>query len=201
MIDHLPSGICFFVALPLAVAAVQGSGDSGATRVPRAEMTRRSFLKRITGLMSALVAAALTVPLVGGIVGPSFRRKEPKWAAVGNISSLTVGKPTRMKFPFKIEDAYLRETVIHEIWVLKRSSTEVTVFSPICTHLGCHYSWYPGTAEFACPCHGSIFSSDGKVLGGPAPRSLDTLPWKLEKDVLSVEWEQFKVGVPQKIRV
>jgi menaquinol-cytochrome c reductase iron-sulfur subunit len=201
MIDHLPSGIYLSIALSFAVAAVEVSGDSTTNSVPRAEMTRRNFLKRITGLMSALVAATLTVPLVGAIVGPSFRRKELKWATVGNISSLVIGQPTKMKFPFKTEDAYLRETVIHEIWVIRRSSSQVTVFSPICTHLGCRYSWYPETAEFACPCHGSIYSIDGKVLGGPAPRSLDTLPWKLEKDVLYVEWEQFKVGIPQKIRV
>ena len=163
--------------------------------------TRREFLKRITGLMSALVAATLTVPLIGGIIGPSFRMKKPRWSHVGDISALAIGQPTNMKFPFKTEDAYIRETVIHEIWVIKHSPSEVTVFSPICTHLGCRYSWYAPTNEFACPCHGSIYSITGKVLGGPAPRPLDTLPWKLEKEVLSVQWEQFKVGIPEKTRV
>ena len=163
--------------------------------------TRRGFLKRITGLMSALVAATLTVPLIGGIIGPSFRMRKPKWVTVGDISSLATGQPTNMKFPFKTEDAYLRETATHDIWLIKHSSAEVTVFSPICPHLGCHYGWHPETSEFACPCHGSIYSLTGKVLGGPAPRPLDTLPWKLEKEVLSVQWEQFKVGTPQKTRV
>ena len=182
-----------------AVAA-RASRETEGSHGPETEMTRRGLLKQITGLISALVAATLAIPLAGGIVGPSFRRKELRWATAGNISSLMAGQPTNMKFPFKTEDAYLRETVIHEIWVIKHSSSEVTVFSPICPHLGCHYSWHPETAEFACPCHGSIYSVDGRVLGGPAPRPLDTLPWKLEKDVLSVEWEQFKVGIPQKIR-
>ncbi len=163
--------------------------------------TRRQFLKRMTGLMSGLVTATLTVPLVGGIVGPSFRMKKPGWANVGDIGSLAIGQPTSMKFPFKTEDAYLRETVLHEIWVIKHSPSEVTVFSPICPHLGCHYNWHAETSEFACPCHGSIYSITGEVLGGPAPRPLDTLPWKLEKEVLSVQWEQFKVGTPDKIRV
>ena len=163
--------------------------------------TRRGFLKWITGLMSALIAAVLTVPLIGGIVGPSFRMKKPRWASVGDISSLPMGQPTNMKFPFRTEDAYLRETVIHEVWLVKHSPSQVTVFSPICPHLGCHYSWYLETREFACPCHGSIYSITGEVLGGPAPRPLDTLPWKLEKEVLSVQWEQFTVGTPQKTRV
>ena len=167
----------------------------------RLDGTRREFLKRITGLMSVLVAATLAVPLLGSIIGPSFRMKKPRWANVGDISSLTIGQPTNMKFAFKTEDAYLRETVIYDIWVIKHSPSEVTVFSPICTHLGCRYIWHPATNEFACPCHGSIYSNTGKVLGGPAPRPLDTLPWKLEKEVLSVQWEQFKVGITQKTRV
>ncbi len=182
-------------------ATARTSGGTGRFGDPEAGANRRRFLKRAIGLMSALVAATLTVPLVGGIVGPSFRRKKPTWAVVGDISSLVVGRPTRMKFPLKAEDAYLRQTVIHEVWVTRHGPSEVTVFSPVCPHLGCHYNWHPETSEFVCPCHGSIYSIDGKVLGGPAPRPLDTLPSKLEKDVLSVQWGQFEVGVPKKVRI
>lgn len=44
--------------------------------------------------------------------------------------------------------------------------------SAVCTHLGC----IVGTGEtgFACPCHGSLYDPTGKVIAGPAPRSL---PW------------------------
>ncbi len=177
------------------------SGGAGGPASLQLETTRRGFLKGVTGLMTALVAAALAVPLIGGIIGPSFRSKKPGWAKVGNISSLPTDQPTNLKFPYKTQDAYIRETVIQDVWVIKHSPSEVTVFSPICPHLGCHYNWHPETKEFACPCHGSIYSVDGKVLGGPAPRPLDTLQWKFENEELYVEWEQFKVGIPQKVRV
>ena len=162
--------------------------------------SRRGFLKFLTNLMIGLVAAAAAVPLVGAIIGPSFRLRKSRWADVGDIRSMPVGQPTSMKFPYKTEDAYVRETVTHDVWVIKHSSSELTVFSPICPHLGCHYNWHPDEKEFICPCHGSVYSVTGKVLGGPAPRGLDTLSWKLEKDQLWVEWETFKVGIPQKIR-
>ena len=162
--------------------------------------TRRSFLKFFIGAFSTLVALALGIPLIGALIGPSFRSKKPQWAKVGDITSLAVGQPVNLRFPSKTEDAYLRETTIHDVWVVKHSSSKVTVFSPICPHLGCHYDWHADGNEFICPCHGSVYSMTGRVLGGPAPRPIDTLPWKLEGNVLSVEWETFKVGIPQKIR-
>ena len=52
-------------------------------------------------------------------------------------------------------------------------TTSVVAFGPQCTHLGCAYHWEEGKNEFLCPCHSSLFSIDGKVLSGPAPRPLD----------------------------
>ena len=162
--------------------------------------SRRTFLKSFIGAFSTLVALALGIPLIGTFIGSSFRSRRPQWVKVGNIASLTVGQPANLKFPFKTEDAYLRETILHNVWVIKHSSIEVTVYSPICPHLGCHYDWHSGQNEFICPCHGSVYAMTGKVLGGPAPRPLDVLPWKVEGNVLFVEWETFKVGIPEKIQ-
>ena len=164
------------------------------------ESTRRGFLKFLIGAFSTLIALALGIPLIGVLIGPSTRVKKPPWAKVEDITSLAVDQPVNFKFPLKTEDAYLRETTIHDVWVIKHSSSEVTVYSPICPHLGCHYDWHADGNEFICPCHGSVYSMTGKVLGGPAPRPLDTLSWKLEGNILSVEWETFKVGTSQKIR-
>lgn len=46
--------------------------------------------------------------------------------------------------------------------------------SAVCTHLGCLSVWKQEAGIIACPCHGSAFARDGKVLDGPAPRPL---PW------------------------
>ena len=45
-----------------------------------------------------------------------------------------------------------------------------------CTHLGCSVPWEEENDIFHCPCHGSLFSKEGEVLGGPAPRPLDLFP-------------------------
>jgi ubiquinol-cytochrome c reductase cytochrome b subunit len=163
------------------------------------ETTRRSFLKMMTGGLSILITLALGIPLIGNLIGPSFRRRRFSWTKVGDMRSLSLGQPLRLDFSFNTQDAYIQETVTRSVWVIKHSASEVTVFSPICPHLGCHYDWHPEKKEFVCPCHRSIYSITGKVLGGPAPRSLDTLPFKVENGMLYVQWEEFKVGVPEKI--
>jgi cytochrome b6-f complex iron-sulfur subunit len=44
--------------------------------------------------------------------------------------------------------------------------------NPICTHLGCTVEWNTEKNRFICPCHGSQYDSQGKVIRGPARRSL-----------------------------
>ena len=42
--------------------------------------------------------------------------------------------------------------------------------SSICTHLGCNVRHVE--AVFECPCHGSRYDENGRVISGPAPKSL-----------------------------
>jgi cytochrome b6-f complex iron-sulfur subunit len=42
----------------------------------------------------------------------------------------------------------------------------------ICTHLGCVVPWNVAENKFMCPCHGSQYDTTGKVVRGPAPKSL-----------------------------
>mmetsp|Transcript_27435 Transcript_27435/g.87925 ORF Transcript_27435/g.87925 Transcript_27435/m.87925 type:complete len:241 (-) Transcript_27435:469-1191(-) len=42
----------------------------------------------------------------------------------------------------------------------------------VCTHLGCVVPWNAAENKFMCPCHGSQYNFQGKVVRGPAPLSL-----------------------------
>jgi cytochrome b6-f complex iron-sulfur subunit len=57
------------------------------------------------------------------------------------------------------------------VWVL-RTPEGVAVASTRCTHLGCTLAWQASERRFRCPCHGSVFSSAGINLAGPAPTPL-----------------------------
>jgi glycine/D-amino acid oxidase-like deaminating enzyme/nitrite reductase/ring-hydroxylating ferredoxin subunit len=49
----------------------------------------------------------------------------------------------------------------------------IHALSPACTHMGCHVSWNAAEASWDCPCHGSRFSGEGRVIQGPATRDLE----------------------------
>jgi len=42
----------------------------------------------------------------------------------------------------------------------------------VCTHMGCKPKWNPAEESWDCPCHGSRFSKDGKIIRGPALKDL-----------------------------
>jgi len=42
----------------------------------------------------------------------------------------------------------------------------------VCTHLGCVVPWNKAANKYCCPCHGSQYDENGKVVRGPAPLSL-----------------------------
>lgn len=45
--------------------------------------------------------------------------------------------------------------------------------SAVCPHLGCIVAWNSSEHTWDCPCHGSRFDKDGRVLNGPAVRDLE----------------------------
>ena len=61
------------------------------------------------------------------------------------------------------------------------SKDKTRVFSAHCTHLGCKIDKMDGE-RFVCPCHGSEYDLDGKVLKGPAYRNLAELKAQLSED-------------------
>ncbi|MEV5430329.1 FAD-dependent oxidoreductase [Streptomyces sp. NPDC052701] len=57
--------------------------------------------------------------------------------------------------------------------VYRDDSGSLHAVSARCTHLGCLVSFNDAERAWECPCHGSRFDTDGKVIQGPATRPLE----------------------------
>jgi glycine/D-amino acid oxidase-like deaminating enzyme/nitrite reductase/ring-hydroxylating ferredoxin subunit len=78
--------------------------------------------------------------------------------------SLKRGEAKVISFDSKTVAAYRdEENVLHAV-------------SAACTHMGCTLHWNTAEKSWDCPCHGSRFDVDGKVLHGPAIVDLEPSP-------------------------
>ena len=100
-----------------------------------------------------------------------------------------------------VQDGWLKTKSQKALWAVKRADGAITVFSPICPHLGCGYRWEESSRTFRCPCHLSVYDMEGNALGGPAPRSLDVLPAKIENGRLFVVYKEFKAGLSRAVEL
>ncbi len=84
----------------------------------------------------------------------------------------------------------------------RRSVNGLVCYSAVCTHTGCEVSeWIGATQRLVCPCHASFFDpkNHGRVVGGPAPHPLATLPLEERDGLLTVKGPFIgKVGFKRK---
>jgi Rieske Fe-S protein len=65
-----------------------------------------------------------------------------------------------------------------KIALYKDERGELHAVNPICTHMKCSVAWNNAEQSWDCPCHGSRFSFEGKVLTGPADHDLEKIEIK-----------------------
>jgi glycine/D-amino acid oxidase-like deaminating enzyme/nitrite reductase/ring-hydroxylating ferredoxin subunit len=57
---------------------------------------------------------------------------------------------------------------LHKIAAWRSPDGTLLERSAVCPHIGCVVAWNPLEACWDCPCHGSQFAADGRVINGPA---------------------------------
>ena len=55
----------------------------------------------------------------------------------------------------------------------KRKDSKGKPVVPVCPHMGCRLIWNPEEKTYECPCHGSRFDEEGKLLDNPAQSTCD----------------------------
>ncbi|EKE19001.1 MAG: hypothetical protein ACD_9C00173G0002, partial [uncultured bacterium] len=62
-----------------------------------------------------------------------------------------------------------------KVAVYKDKTGDLKMLSTKCTHMGCLVNWNKTEKSWDCPCHGSRFDTDGKILNSPATKSLQKI--------------------------
>jgi len=147
-------------------------------------MTRRELINRLTigGFTILVLPVALT----------SCQKDSPD--TTGTNPSNGGGNPsTSGKITIDLTDnkySALNNTggfvVTQGVIVANLGGSTFVALSSICTHQGCEIAYNSSANNFPCPCHGSIFSTTGSVLNGPASEALKSYTLSKTGNVITI---------------
>ena len=166
-------------------------------------VSRRSFLAYITGAIVAFVGALVAVPVLGGFISPALKKTASgSWEKLGPPGKFVLNEPRIVGIALVKKDGWIETRTPRLVWVVRTGEQNFKVYNAQCTHLGCVVDYIAENKTFNSPCHGGVFSlGDGRVLEGPPPRPLDTLDYKIDDGELMVNYQDFRMGIPEKIPV
>ena len=142
--------------------------DSGSVRCTQPCIGRRAFVERSIGAVlgtSLLTACASLVTRTVTPVDGTLR------LALAHYPELAADGGSLKVIPKGSTDP---------IYILALGDRRYAALSPICTHLGCTVEIEQ--ARLVCPCHGSTYDREGKVLRGPAEEALASYRTALTSD-------------------
>ncbi|KAK3424262.1 hypothetical protein EUGRSUZ_F01067 [Eucalyptus grandis] len=131
-------------------------------------------------LMNLLLLGAISLPTAGMLVPYATFLAPPgrKGAGGGTVAKDAVGNDVIAAEWLKNHgpgDRTLTQGLKGDptYLVVESDKTLATYgINAVCTHLGCVVPWNAAEKKFICPCHGSQYNNQGRVVRGPAPLSL-----------------------------
>jgi len=161
-------------------------------------MGRRQFMNLLTFGTVTGVALGVFYPVVNYLIPPASGA-----AGGGTVAKNELGNDVSVsKFldSHNVGDRTLVQGLKGDPTYIVVESKEAIAdygINAICTHLGCVVPWNVAENKFKCPCHGSQYDATGKVIRGPAPKSLALAHAKVEDDkILLTPWTEtdFRTG-------
>ncbi len=159
-----------------------GAASYSDVNDPRAVISRSKFLTGATVALGGLIGVAIAVPAIGYTVGPSFKGEDWFWSSFGPVDNPDF--PEGQYIPVVFERGKLGDLDRRVAFVRRDGAEEFTIMSNICMHLGCPVQFK--TTNFACPCHGGQYDTEGIRTAGPPNRPLNRFEYKVENGNLYV---------------
>jgi len=83
--------------------------------------------------------------------------------------SISLDKAEKLK---TVNSSALLKIKDRQILFVRDSEKTIRALDPTCTHRQCTVDYNPKTQNIVCPCHGSTYNLEGKVIKGPAEKAL-----------------------------
>jgi Rieske Fe-S protein len=154
----------------------------------RAAVSRAKFLSGATIGLGAVIGAAVGIPVLGFVLGPSFEGEDWYWANLGPADSPTWEEGTYVPVVYTREpdggNLQRRVAFVRRNAAGGENQEPFTLVSNVCMHLGCPVV---GTnVGFGCPCHGGQYDTEGRRTAGPPVRPLNRFEYKVENGNLFI---------------
>lgn len=150
---------------------------------PSRPPSRRRFLKTLVAAAGAGFAALFGAPSLLALFSPGLRgAAAAAWRPVALQGDLRASKI--VPFTYEVEAGWQKQ---RELGYIVRDGGDFYALSSRCTHAGCRVRKKGET--FACPCHGGLFSIQGKPLKGPPTRPLQRFEARMTNGTVEVRLE------------
>jgi glycine/D-amino acid oxidase-like deaminating enzyme/nitrite reductase/ring-hydroxylating ferredoxin subunit len=140
------------------------------------------------GMTTSMVSSMIISDMIEGRTSPyedvfSPQRFKPAAGAEKFLTDVKEAAVNLFKQGFTLPEEQMRDVRINESLVVDHEGEKVGVYKDHdgkihmidtrCSHLGCQLAWNADDLAWECPCHGSRFDFDGKVLNGPALKDVN----------------------------
>jgi cytochrome b6-f complex iron-sulfur subunit len=146
--------------------------------------SRRTFVAQAACLAAFGGVIGTMLPGCGGVTSPSDvpALQTVNGTRVSGGISVAIDAASPLS---AVGSAALVQTSIGDFLVGHTAQSTFVALNATCTHQTCTITGF-GNQNYVCPCHGSTFDINGRVLGGPAPSPLRQYPTQFTNGVLTI---------------
>ena len=147
-------------------------------------LSRRTFCLHACQAASCLAIGSLASACGGGGSSPS---NVPQLSTVnGNVSGAAVVVQIDSASPLAAVGGAAMVRSSGGVFLVARTGQDsFSALTSICTHQTCTISGFD-SANYICPCHGSMFTTTGRVIRGPAVAPLRSFTTQFSNNVLTI---------------
>ena len=150
----------------------------------RQAQSRREFCVRAGEVFSVAMIGSLLQACGGSATSPSSAPSLPVigGSVAGSAVIVTIDSSSALG---SVGGAALVQASAGNFLVARTAQDSFTALTAICTHEGCTITGFQNS-NYVCPCHGSQYTTSGRVLMGPATVALRQFTTQFVNNVLTI---------------